>query len=103
VLTPEKGLSRKNWQVAFNKISAKHFDYVLCTKDTVKVVAVIELDDKSHAESRTKQRDALIEAACKTAEVPLIRFKAQRNYQASLILNEINCVIAKHHNLQTII
>lgn len=30
ILTPEKGMGRKHWQIAFNKISSKHFDYVLC-------------------------------------------------------------------------
>ena len=32
IITPEKGLSKSNWQSAFNKISAKHFDFVLCDK-----------------------------------------------------------------------
>ncbi|WP_293630867.1 DUF2726 domain-containing protein [Shewanella sp. CG12_big_fil_rev_8_21_14_0_65_47_15] len=27
VITPEKGMNRKHWQIAFNRISAKHFDY----------------------------------------------------------------------------
>ncbi len=48
VLTPESGLSRKNWNVAFYRITSKHFDYVLCSKDTLAVVAVIELDNQSH-------------------------------------------------------
>ena len=29
VITPIKGLSRGEWQKAFNKISANHFDFVL--------------------------------------------------------------------------
>ena len=30
VLTPAKGMSRSRWQSAFNAISAKHFDFLLC-------------------------------------------------------------------------
>lgn len=30
VLKPQKGLDRSNWQRAFNRISSKHFDFVLC-------------------------------------------------------------------------
>ena len=30
ILKPRKGLNRSQWQIAFNKISAKHFDFVLC-------------------------------------------------------------------------
>ena len=48
IITPEKSLSKSNWRTAFNKISAKHFDFVLCDKNTLRVGAVIELDDKSH-------------------------------------------------------
>ncbi len=29
VLTPRNNLNRQQWQIAFNKISAKHFDFVL--------------------------------------------------------------------------
>jgi hypothetical protein len=30
ILTPQAGLGQGDWQRAFNKISAKHFDFVLC-------------------------------------------------------------------------
>ncbi len=81
VLTPKSNLNKSNWQTAFNKISAKHFDYVLCKKDTLRVVAVIELDDKSHNSKKAKNRDAFLEDACEGADLKLIRFKAKAGYQ----------------------
>lgn len=81
IIAPAKGMNRKNWQVAFNKISAKHFDYVLCDKATLAVIAVIELDDKSHKQKRSQARDQLIEQACDSANLPLVRFEAKRSYQ----------------------
>lgn len=81
VLTPKSNLNKSNWQTAFNKISAKHFDYVLCQKDTLQVVAVIELDDKSHNSKKAKNRDAFLEDACEGADLKLIRFKAKAGYQ----------------------
>lgn len=45
ILLPAKGLNRSHWRIAFNKIAAKHFDYVLCDKETLAVIAMIELDD----------------------------------------------------------
>lgn len=30
VINPKKGMSRSDWQRAFNQISAKHFDFVVC-------------------------------------------------------------------------
>ncbi|MBK8605035.1 MAG: DUF2726 domain-containing protein [Saprospiraceae bacterium] len=42
------------------RITSKHFDYVLCSKDTLAVVAVIELDDRSHNLRKTYARDVLL-------------------------------------------
>ena len=80
ILTPSKTADRGNWQRAFNKISAKHFDYVLCTKETLSVVAVIELDDKSHKKEKSIARDILIEKACSSAGLKLVRFETKARY-----------------------
>nr|WP_298768795.1 DUF2726 domain-containing protein [uncultured Shewanella sp.] len=66
VLTPQGNVNRQQWQIAFNKISAKHFDFVLCDKQTLKVIAVIELDDKSHQQKKYKR-----ETNWSTMHVPL--------------------------------
>lgn len=89
ILTPAKGMSRKNWQIAFNRISSKHFDYILCSKDKLDVIAVIELDDKSHNSNKTKNRDSLLEAACESAGLELIRFQAKRNDNIQSVRNQI--------------
>src|SRR5690349_3082483 len=34
---------------AFNRISAKHFDFIVCTPDDLRVLCAIELNDASHA------------------------------------------------------
>ncbi len=35
VIAPKKGMPRSDWQKAFNKISGKHFDFLLCDKDNL--------------------------------------------------------------------
>jgi len=93
VISPAKGMSRKNWQIAFNKISSKHFDYVLCTKDKLDVIAVIELDDKSHNSKKAKARDKLLEGACDSADLKLIRFPARPTYQVNSVRDKINTTL----------
>lgn len=83
-------MNRKNWQIAFNKISSKHFDYVLCDKDDLSVVAIIELDDKSHKQEKSISRDKLIESACSSAGLKLVRFSAKASYQVQVIRESIN-------------
>lgn len=80
VLAVRHGLSGADRQRAFNRISAKHFDFVLCDPRTLEVEAVIELDDASHSSRRGQTRDALIEDACRTSQLRLVRVKAQRAY-----------------------
>lgn len=80
VMKPRKGLSRSEWQKAFNQISAKHFDYVVCTPDTLSVIAVVELDDKSHAQKKRIERDQFVANACSSAGITLHQVKAKTAY-----------------------
>lgn len=45
-----------------NKFSQKHPDFVVCQKDTLEVVAIVELDDKTHNAENDRERDAMLEA-----------------------------------------
>lgn len=89
ILKPIKGLNRSEWQTAFNKISAKHFDFVLCNPSDLSVIAVIELDDKSHSQKKQMKRDEFVELACETAHLKLHRFKASATYTVEEIKSEI--------------
>jgi len=93
IINPGKGMDRKNWQIAFNKISAKHFDYVLCSKDKLEVIAVIELDDKNHDTKKAMSRDALLENACKSAGLKLVRFQAKSGYQVQAVREQIDLAL----------
>lgn len=48
VLALPSGLSRREYYSTFNRIQAKHIDFLLCEKDSTKPVLAIELDDSSH-------------------------------------------------------
>lgn len=89
VLTPAKSTSRSRWQSAFNAISAKHFDFLLCDPADCKPKLAVELDDKSHDRGGRRRRDRLIEAACASAGLPLLRVKAARTYLIAEIRNQI--------------
>jgi len=85
VLLVKNGLTASRRQTAFNKISSKHVDFVLCDKNNLAVVCAIELDDRSHRESNRATRDDFINHAFLAAKLPLVRFKARNRYQASEI------------------
>jgi ssDNA-binding Zn-finger/Zn-ribbon topoisomerase 1 len=70
-------------QTAFNRIQAKHFDFVICDPTDLRVVAAVELDDSSHARRNRRDRDDFLNQACKSAGLSLLRFPAKANYDAA--------------------
>lgn len=89
VVTVQKGTPKSLWQRAFNRISAKHFDFVLCTPDDLKPVCAIELNDQSHARDSRKGRDKFLEDVCVAARLPLVFFAARRTYTLSEVCQAI--------------
>ena len=85
VIAPVKGLDKSTWATVFNRIKAKHFDFVLCDPRTLEVKAVIELNDKSHTRNRAVARDELVGRACADAGLVLRMVKAQRNYSTEAV------------------
>jgi hypothetical protein len=65
---------------AFNRISGKHADFVICASDTFRVVGVVELDDKSHRGESRQRRDQFLDAAFAAAGIPVLHIPAQRSY-----------------------
>ena len=90
VITPKKGMSRSAWQKAFNKISAKHFDFLLCSKDDLSIKCAVELNDSTHQEKNRKERDAFLENACKSSSLPLVQIEAKSSYNIGEISELFN-------------
>jgi hypothetical protein len=81
LIEPLPGKDRRIWQKAFNRISAKHFDFVICSSSDLVPVVVIELDDRSHQKHKRQQRDELLQQICVQVQLPLIRVPAQKAYK----------------------
>jgi very-short-patch-repair endonuclease len=75
----------------FNRISAKHVDFVVCNKNMAPVF-VIELDDASHDSEDRKDRDAFVDQALAAAEIPVLRVRAKRGY----VLDELRALLLPH-------
>jgi hypothetical protein len=89
VISPIRGLSKSDWQKAFNRIGSKHVDFVLCKKDDLSLVCAIELDDSSHKKGERKTRDDFFEKALNASSVPFIRFAARTSYNIQEVRTKI--------------
>jgi len=85
IIELQRGLPAKRRSAAFNRISAKHADFVACDPQTFRIVGVIELDDSSHRATKRQQRDQFMDSALAAASIPILRVAAQRSYSASTL------------------
>lgn len=85
LLEPQPSRNRSQWQRAFNAISSKHFDFVLCKTDDLTPVAVIELDDKSHNQKHRQKRDELLKKICKQTGLPMLQVPAKWAYKTEVL------------------
>jgi hypothetical protein len=72
-----------------NRISQKHVDFLICTRDTVLPLGVVELDDASHQRADRKQRDRFVDAAFAAAALHVMRVRAARSYDADMLRQQV--------------
>jgi hypothetical protein len=94
VIAPINGISRSDWQKSFNKISGKHFDFILCDKNDLSIICAVELNDSSHNSKKRKDRDIFLEGACESANIPLIQVKARSTYNIDELKQSLSVYIA---------
>lgn len=80
VLAPKKGSDKSTWQKAFNRISGKHFDFIICDPSSLTPLVAVELDDLSHKGKAALKRDSVKNSVSESAGFPLVRVKVARSY-----------------------
>lgn len=95
VLTPQARMGKSKWQQAFNRISAKHFDYLLCHPADLSFLCAIELDDSSHRHQKRKARDLFLKEACDGAGLPLLQIPASSHYQVEELREQLLPLLSK--------
>jgi ssDNA-binding Zn-finger/Zn-ribbon topoisomerase 1 len=96
VLQPVQELDPKAWRAAFNRITGKHLDFVLCDRESGRLLCAIELNDRSHERVDRRERDALIASACAGAGFPLLMLPVQRDYDPESLNATILEAMGKH-------
>ena len=91
IVKVKSGLNKSAWQNAFNKIQSKHIDIVACDPTTLSVLFVIELDDKTHSQSKRHNRDQFVDNVLRAAGIPIVHFTAKNSYS----LQEIESILSQ--------
>ena len=90
------GLSNSERATAFNKISAKHVDFVICNNESVNILAAIELDDKSHNLKKRQERDIFVNKVFESAGIPLGHIAAQKSYSIQDVSGVVSSLFGIH-------
>lgn len=72
-----------------NKVNRKHFDFVICDKETLKPLMAIELDDKSHEEESRKERDEFVDSLFTELNFKVIHIPVQYSYNITELKEKI--------------
>ncbi len=91
VVTVKSTSNRAHHLRAFNRISAKHFDFVICDAARLSVLCVIELNDKSHKRKKTQARDTFLSQVCSDIGLALVTFPASAAY---VVADVRNCLMS---------
>lgn len=72
-----------------NRISSKHFDFLVCDRKWLEPRMAIELDDASHRSADRQARDAFLDGACEAAGLPLLHIPARSAYDQKALGQEV--------------
>ena len=67
--------NQSSWLYAFNQISAKYFDFVLCDKKNLSIRCAIELNDETDESRQRQERDTFSEGICRSISLPFIQIQ----------------------------
>jgi hypothetical protein len=84
----------ENAQSHRNKVQSKHLDFVLCRRDTVSPVLVIELNDRSHNRRDRQERDAFVKHVLDTIGLPYMPVPAKRAYDQRTLAAQVQAKLA---------
>ena len=72
-----------------NQIMCKHVDFLLCSRNNIEPILVIELDDSSHKIYYNAERDRFKDETFRAIGLPFIRMKVQEKYDPTELRKQI--------------
>lgn len=85
IVEVKKGLNNKEWHKYFNKIKNKHIDFILCNPENLAIIAIVELDDKSHERKDRIESDNFKNKLFENVGYKLIRITQANDFENLLI------------------
>jgi hypothetical protein len=92
----------KDYMKHRGKIAQKHVDFLLCDSGTMKPLCGIELDDISHTNKKSYERDLFVEKVYRDANFELIRISSKSGYTNKEIETALTGVFKRSQEIPVI-
>lgn len=80
VIAVQPGLKTSLKRIAYKRIKSRRFDFVVCSKLSMSVVCVVEMDDKNPSRKSQEARDTVLLDVCESVSLPLLRIPVKNVY-----------------------
>ena len=70
-------------------IQGSHIDFLICDKQNIKPLLIIELDGNSHLRKDRIERDKFVDEIFKDANLPILHIKVSDSYNKSYLFETI--------------
>jgi very-short-patch-repair endonuclease len=87
---------------AFRHINQKSVDFVACSKTTLQPLFVIEVDDRTHRQSKRIERDQEVERILHGAGIPLIRIENHGRFDGKELAEIVSFRFKKFGNRSSV-
>ncbi len=105
IVIPQVNLAsiiEKRSNVRFHNELFRNIDFGIFDKETMEVLLLIEVNDRTHAYSSRKKRDRSVREICLNADIPLITFYTTYPNETDYVLNRIRKEIhSRQENQET--
>lgn len=85
--------SNEEFWKAFRQISQKHVDFAILDRQQMRILVVVELDDRTHREAHRRRRDAFVDQVLSEAGIPIIHQPWQRHYSSEDLRKALDAAI----------
>ncbi|MBA6293294.1 DUF2726 domain-containing protein [Colwellia sp. MB3u-70] len=89
IVSIRNGVSNRAGQTATNNANSKYLDFVICERDSMKLLGVIDLVDTQGKGYKIK-KDWFVSGTLEAAAIPHVRIKVKANYTIDEIRSCIN-------------
>ncbi len=89
VLIPRSDLSIDNWNLSFEKVVPKHFDFVLCSATDLTILGAVMIVTEKSIKNPSYR---FLLKACRSVGIPVINLDAQKEYSPG----QIRYLLKKH-------